>query len=138
MSLKIFLITFSPFFILIWMFLFWFGFISYRLFLLPLLLLYPFLIADSYQNWHNKHQKFSLLTLFINVLILIGGVILLFSADVYSSPFCNPWQCLIYLQAILSEVQQLILNKPTGKQKYSKILFLILLCICFLLQLWTP
>lgn len=132
------LVFLSPILILVWLFLFLFGIIPYQLFLLPLFLLYPILIADSWQNWHSKHQKLYLLSLLINILLLIGGVILFFSADVYSSPFYNPWRCLIYLQLILSEVQELILNKPVGKQKYGKIFFLVLLGICLLFQLRIP
>ncbi len=51
MSLKNFLITFSPLFILGWMLLFLFGMISFRLFFFPLLLLYPILIVDDWQSW---------------------------------------------------------------------------------------
>ena len=50
MSLKNFLITFSPLFILGWMLLFLFGMISFRLFFFPLLLLYPILIVDDWQS----------------------------------------------------------------------------------------
>ena len=90
MSLKNFLITFSPLFILAWMLLFLFGMISFRLFFLPLLLLYPVLIVYDWQNWRSKHQKTVLLSLVLNILTLASGLVLFFSSDAYTSPFYKP------------------------------------------------
>ena len=109
MSLKNFLITFSPLFILGWMLLFLFGMISFRLFFLPLLLLYPVLIVDDWQSW---------------------------CSDVYTSPFYKPWQFLIYLHLALNEVQELLTQPMSKKQRIGKIVYLVALSVILLNLIW--
>ena len=136
MSLKNFLITFSPLFILGWMLLFLFGMISFRLFFLPLLLLYPVLIVDDWQSWCSKHQKTVLLSLVLNTLTLASGLVLFFSSDVYTSPFYKPWQFLIYLHLALNEVQELLTQPMSKKQRIGKIVYLVALSVILLNLIW--
>lgn len=136
MSLKNFLITFSPLFILAWMLLFLFGMISFRLFFFPLLLLYPILIVDDWQSWCSKHQKTVLLSLVLNILTLASGLVLFFSSDAYTSPFYKPWQFLIYLQLALNEVQELLTQPMSKKQRIGKIIYLVALSVFLLNLIW--
>lgn len=136
MSLKNFLIAFSPLFILIWMFFFLFGMISFRLFFLPLLLLYPVLLVDDWKSWRSKHQKTVLLSLVLNTLTLASGLVLFFSSDVYTSPFYKPWQFLIYLHLALNEVQELLTQPMSKKQRIGKIVYLVALSVILLNLIW--
>ena len=130
MSLKNFLITFSSLFILGWMLLFLFGMISFRLFFLPLL------IVDDWQSWCSKHQKTVLLSLVLNTLTLASGLVLFFSSDVYPSPFYKPWQFLIYLHLALNEVQELLTQPMSKKQRIGKIVYLVALSVILLNLIW--
>lgn len=113
-----------------------FGMISFRLFFLPLLLLYPVLIVYDWQNWRSKHQKTVLLSLVLNILTLANGLVLFFSSDAYTSPFYKPWQFLIYLQLALNEVQELLTQPMSKKQRIGKIIYLVALSVFLLNLIW--
>lgn len=134
------LVFLSPILILVWLFLFLFGIIPYQLFLLPVLLVILAATVSEYQTWRSKGSKLSLFSFLLNLSITLSGTVLLIAhpENVTSTPLFRVWSVLIYLSVILSESQELISQKPVGKQKYGKIFFLVLLGICLLFQLQIP
>lgn len=134
------LVFLSPILILVWLFLFLFGIIPYQLFLLPVLLVILAATVSEYQTWRSKGSKLSLFSFLLNLSITLSGTVLLIAhpENVTSTPLFRVWSVLIYLSVILSESQELISQKPVGKQKYGKIFFLVLLGICLLFQLRIP
>jgi|GEM_PF-1302317 len=133
------LVFLSPILVLLWLFLFLLGMIPYQLFLLPVLLAILAVTVGEYRTWRSKGSKLSLFSFLLNLSITLSGVVLLTAhpEDVTSIPLFRVWSVLIYLSVILSELRDLISQKPVGKQKYGKIFFLVLLGIVLLLQLWT-
>ena len=133
------LVFLSPILVLLWLFLFLLGMIPYQLFLLPVLLAILAVTVDEYRTWRSKGSKLSLFSFLLNLSITLSGVVLLTAhpEDVTSIPLFRVWSVLIYLSVILSELRDLISQKPVGKQKYGKIFLLVLLGIALLLQLWT-
>lgn len=131
------LVFLSPILILVWLFLFLFGMIPYQLFLLPVLLAILVATIGEYRTWRSQGSKISLFSFLLNLSITLSGVVLLTARpeDVTSTPLFRVWSVLIYLSVILSELRELISQKPVGKQKYGKIFFLVLLGIGLLLQL---
>lgn len=137
MSLLEVLVFLSPILILVWLFLFLFGMIPYQLFLLPVLLVILAATVGEYRTWHSNGSKLSFFSFLLNLSITLSGMVLLIAnpEDVTSTPLFRVWNVLIYLSVILSELRELISQKPGGKQKYGKIFFLVLLGIGLLFQL---
>lgn len=133
------LVFLSPILILVWLFLFLFGMIPYQLFLLPVLLAILVATIGEYRTWRSQGSKISLFSFLLNLSITLSGMVLLIAnpEDVTSTPLFRVWSVLIYLSVILSELRELISQKPVGKQKYGKIFFLVLLGVVLLLQLRT-